>query len=106
MAGLNELSESALVRVLTEPKNALIKQFQKLLLLDNIALEFTKKALKAIAKEAKGRKSGARGLRSVLEKIMLDIMYELPSKKNIKKCIIDENVINKGQKPKLRLLNN
>ena len=87
VATLDELDEAALVKILTEPKNALMKQYQKLLSLDNVRLKFTDGALSAIAKKAIQRKTGARGLRSILEEIMLDVMYEIPSQKGIKECL-------------------
>ena len=93
VATLDELKEDDLVRILQEPKNALIKQFQKLFNMDNIELHFTDGAVRAIAKEAIKRKTGARGLRAILEKAMLDVMYELPSKKDVKECVISEEVI-------------
>jgi len=99
VATLDELGKSALVRILTEPKNALIKQFQRLLSFDNVKLNFTEKAYKAIAKEAYTRKTGARGLRAILEEVMLDIMYEVPSQNNLTECVITEDVITKKGKP-------
>ena len=99
IATLNDLSLEALVRILTEPKNALTKQYKKLFELENAALEFTEDALLAVAKDAKKRKSGARGLRAVLESVMLDIMYELPSTSGVHKCVIGEEVITKGEPP-------
>ena len=99
VATLDELGKSALVRILTEPKNALAKQFQRLLSFDNVKLNFTEKAYKAIAKEAYTRKTGARGLRAILEEVMLDIMYEVPSQTNLTECVITEDVITKKGKP-------
>jgi ATP-dependent Clp protease ATP-binding subunit ClpX len=99
VATLDELGESALVRILTEPKNALVKQYQKLLSFDNVKLKFTDKANAAIAKEAVTRKTGARGLRAILEEVMLDVMYEIPSQPLIKECIITDDVIIKKEKP-------
>lgn len=93
IATLDELDEDALVTILTKPKNALVKQYQKLFEFNHVKLEFTDEALRAVAKEAIKRKSGARGLRSILENIMLDIMYEIPSKPNIKECIITEELV-------------
>jgi len=103
VASLEELGESALVRILTEPKNALAKQYQRLLSLENVKLKFTDGALAAIAKEAIRRKTGARGLRAILEDVMLDIMYDIPSQNNIKECVITEEVINNKEKPLLSL---
>ncbi|RMA93034.1 ATP-dependent Clp protease ATP-binding subunit ClpX [Hydrogenothermus marinus] len=102
IATLEELDEDALVRVLTEPKNALIKQYKKLMELEGIELEFTEEAIREIAKEAIARKTGARGLRAIVEEIMLDIMYEVPSlkKKGLKKIIITEDTVKNKSKPK------
>ena len=99
VATLAELGESALVRILTEPKNALIKQYQKLLSLDNVRLKFTDKAYLSIAREAIKRKTGARGLRAILEEVMLDVMYEIPSQTDIRECVITEDVISNKEKP-------
>lgn len=99
VATLDELDEAALVKILTEPKNALIKQYQKLLSFDNVRLRFTDTALRAIAKKATEKKTGARGLRAILEEIMLDVMYEIPSQKGIKECLINEDTIAKKEKP-------
>ncbi|MFH2046663.1 MAG: ATP-dependent Clp protease ATP-binding subunit ClpX [Pseudomonadota bacterium] len=99
VASLEELSEASLIRILTEPKNALINQFKKLFEMEDINLRFTDSALSAIAKEAQKRKSGARGLRAVLESSLLDIMYEIPSAKNVKECVISEDVINNKEEP-------
>ena len=99
IACLDDLDEAALVAILKEPKNALIKQYQKLFEFEKVKLRFTEGALAAISREAMKRKSGARGLRSILESIMLDIMYELPSQTNISECIINEDVILNNQRP-------
>lgn len=99
VAVLHELDEKALVKILTEPKNALIKQYEKLLSLDNVTLKFTEGALHAIAKKAIERKTGARGLRAILEDIMLDVMYEIPSRKDIKECVINEDVVIRKERP-------
>jgi len=99
VALLDELDEGALVKILTEPKNSLIKQYQKLLSLDNVRLRFTDTALAAIAKRAIQRKTGARGLRAILEEVMLDVMYEIPSQKTIKECFINEDTILKRERP-------
>ena len=96
---LDELDEASLVRILMEPKNSLIKQYQKLLSFDNVRLKFTDGALSAIAKKTVQRKSGARGLRAILEEIMLDVMYEIPSQKGIKECLITEETVAKKEKP-------
>ncbi len=99
IATMRELVEEDLIRILREPKNALIKQYQRLFELEGIKLSFTEGALTAVAKKALKRKSGARGLRSVLEAAMLDVMYELPSKENVQECVISEQVINDGEYP-------
>jgi ATP-dependent Clp protease ATP-binding subunit ClpX len=99
IATLDELDEEALVRILTEPKNALVKQFQKLLEMDRVRLNFTRDALVAVAQEALKRKSGARGLRAILEGAMLELMYELPSLKNVQECLINEEFILKHAAP-------
>ncbi|PLX47966.1 MAG: ATP-dependent Clp protease ATP-binding subunit ClpX [Desulfobulbaceae bacterium] len=96
---MEELTEEDLVRILQEPKNALTKQYQKLFEFEDVRLRFTEGALTAIAKEALKRKSGARGLRSVMEKAMLEVMYELPSEENVKECVISEQVILGGDYP-------
>jgi ATP-dependent Clp protease ATP-binding subunit ClpX len=99
VATLTELDEGELVRILTEPKNALVKQYQKMLSFDNVKLKFSDAALSAVAKKAVGRKTGARGLRSILEDVMLDIMYDIPSKKEVAECIVNEEAINKKESP-------
>ncbi len=99
IATMQELEEEDLIRILTEPKNALTKQYQRLFELEDVRLRFTEGALSAIAKKALKRKSGARGLRSVMEEAMLDVMYDLPSKKNVQECVISEQVINDGDYP-------
>ncbi len=96
---LEELDEHALMQILTEPKNALAKQYQKLLSFDKVKLKFTDGALKAIAKKAHAQKTGARGLRAILEEVMLDIMYEVPSQTEIKEVVITEDVILKKGEP-------
>lgn len=99
LATLEELSEEALVQILREPKNALIKQYQKLFELEDVTLKFTDGALVAIARETTKRKTGARGLRSILEETMLDIMYDIPSQKQIKEVVISEDVVLKKSDP-------
>lgn len=99
IATLDELSLNALVRILTEPKNALVEQYKKLFELEGVDLKFTDEALLAVAKEALKRKSGARGLRAILESVMLDIMYDIPSTPGIRECLITEEVITKGDSP-------
>ena len=101
LATLDELSLEALVRILTEPKNALVKQYKKLFELEGVELKFTDEALLAIAREAVKRKSGARGLRAIMESVMLDIMYDIPSTPGIRECVIGEEVITKGERPLL-----
>ncbi len=101
IAVLHELQEPALVRILSEPKNALVKQYKRLLHMDNVALRFTDDALREIAKEAMKRNTGARGLRAILESIMLDVMYDLPSRKGVTECVITRGVIAQNRKPTL-----
>jgi len=101
VATLDQLDEKSLVRILTEPKNAIVRQYQKLFEYENVKLKFTEEALQTIAKEALKSKTGARGLRAILEHSMLDIMYELPSIPNLKECVIGDEVINKQGKPDL-----
>ena len=98
---LNQLDEDALIRILTEPKNALVRQYKKLLGFDNVELEFTDEALSAIAKLALQRKSGARGLRAIIESVMTDTMYELPSMEGVTKCTITEDAVLRGERPVL-----
>lgn len=99
VAALKELSLSMLSQVLTEPKNALIKQYKALLKMEDVTLRFTDSAIHAVAAEAQKRKTGARGLRAILEEIMLDIMYDIPNKSNIKECVITDQVILKRDEP-------
>jgi ATP-dependent Clp protease ATP-binding subunit ClpX len=99
ITSIGELNEDSLVKILTEPKNALIKQYKELFRMEGIDLLFTDEALTAIAKEAVKRKSGARGLRAILEEAMLEIMFELPSKDDVKECVIGEEVILDNEKP-------
>jgi len=101
VAPLSELDEQALIQILTEPKNALVKQYQALFNLENVKLEFTSEALTAMAKKALARKTGARGLRSIVEGVLLDTMYDLPSMENLVKVVVDESVINDSTKPTL-----
>ena len=96
---LSELTEEDLVRILQEPKNALVKQYKKMFDLDGVRLTFTANALKSIASKAVERKTGARGLRNVLESIMLDIMYKLPSMSGVKECVINKSVVENGMEP-------
>ncbi len=99
ITSLGELNEASLIKILQEPKNALVKQYKRMLELDGVALQFTDEALVAMAREAVGRKAGARGLRAIMEETMLDIMYELPSVKNVKECIVGEEVVMRNEKP-------
>ena len=101
VATLDDLSENALVKILQEPKNALVKQFSKLFEIEGSKLSFTKDSLPAIAKKALDRKTGARGLRSILENVLLDTMFELPSQTNISEVIINKDVIDGKTKPLL-----
>jgi ATP-dependent Clp protease ATP-binding subunit ClpX len=99
VATLNELEESDMMRILVEPKDAIIKQYKKLFELENVKLKFTDGALRAVAKLAINRKSGARGLRSILENTMLDIMYDLPSRRDMRECVISEEVVLNNEVP-------
>ena len=99
VATLEELDEPALITILTEPKNALVKQYSKLFELEGVELEIRDDALKAVAKKAMDRKTGARGLRSIVEKALLETMFELPSMKNVGKVTVDASVIKDGSQP-------
>lgn len=101
VATLDELDVEALLEILTKPRNALIKQYQKLFEMDDVKLKFTDGSLQRIAEEAVDRKAGARGLRGILEEVMLDVMYDLPSRSNVKECIVSEEVVNGSQEPML-----
>ncbi|MCG6982850.1 MAG: ATP-dependent Clp protease ATP-binding subunit ClpX [Deltaproteobacteria bacterium] len=101
VATLHELTEEELVKIMLEPKNALVKQYQKLFGMESVTLRFTEGALQAVAREAMKRNSGARGLRSILENIMLDIMYEIPSQPDIRECVISEEVVTNRDLPLL-----
>ncbi|MFE7279309.1 ATP-dependent protease ATP-binding subunit ClpX, partial [Heyndrickxia sporothermodurans] len=103
IASLEPLDEEALIEILTKPKNALVKQYRKMLELDEVELEFEEDALKEIAKRAIERKTGARGLRSIIESIMLDVMFELPSRDDIKKCIVTKEAVVNNEPPRLVL---
>ena len=103
IATLEQLDEAALIEILTKPKNALVKQYQKLLELDDVELEFEQEALSEIAKKAIERKTGARGLRSIIEGIILEVMFDLPSRDDVAKCVITGNTIAKNETPKLVL---
>jgi ATP-dependent Clp protease ATP-binding subunit ClpX len=101
VAALEELDEVALVEILTEPKNALVKQYQRLFLMEGVELELRDAALNAVARKALARKTGARGLRSILEQVLLDTMYELPTLENVSKVVVDEQMISADGKPLL-----
>jgi len=103
IASLEQLDEAALIEILTKPKNALVKQYQKMLEIDDVELDFEEGALKEIAKKAIERKTGARGLRSIIEAIMLDVMFDLPSRDDISKCIITQETVSDNSAPKLIL---
>jgi len=99
VAPLHQLSEEAMKSILTEPKNAILKQYKKLFLMDGVELEFDKFAVNSVVEKAMIKKTGARALRSIVEEFMLDIMYELPNRKNIEKCIVTKDVVTKGEEP-------
>lgn len=101
IASLEQLDEEALIEILTKPKNALVKQFQKMLELDDVDLQFEEEALSEISKKAIERKTGARGLRSIIESIMLDVMYELPTREDIKTCVITKETVTDLAPPRL-----
>ena len=101
IAPLHDLDIEALKKILVEPKNALVKQYKKLFEVEGVELKFTEEAYLAVAKDAIKRKSGARGLRAILESVMLDIMYEIPSKPNVRECVVGEEVITMGETPLL-----
>ena len=106
IATLHELDREALANIVTKPKNALVKQYQKLFELDNVTLEFEPEAINLIVDKARERKTGARGLRSIIEEIMRDIMFEIPSNPNIEKCIITKETVKNGEAPRLVINNN
>jgi ATP-dependent Clp protease ATP-binding subunit ClpX len=101
IAPLHELDEEALVAILTQPKNALVKQYQRLLAMDGVTLKFTDEALSAIAEKSRAQKAGARGLRTILERAMLDVMYEIPSSGNIREVMVNEECISQAKQPVL-----
>ena len=101
VATLEELDETALIKILTEPKNAITKQFKKLFDMEGVELEIRPDALAAIAKRAIKRKTGARGLRTIVESVLLDTMYDLPSLENVSKVVVDESVIEHKSEPYL-----
>ncbi|HEV2129130.1 MAG TPA: ATP-dependent Clp protease ATP-binding subunit ClpX [Thermomicrobiales bacterium] len=102
---LNHLTRQDLMRILTEPKNAAVRQYQRFFALDDVELIFTNDALEATARQAEERKTGARGLRTAIEEVLLDVMYEIPSLEGVKKCIVDANVINNHSRPILLTVN-
>jgi len=101
VATLDELDEDALIEILTKPKNALVKQYQKLFELEDVRLRLTDGALRAVSRQALKRKSGARGLRAILENVMLELMYDIPSRGDVEECVISDEVIEQGAKPLL-----
>ncbi|HET7737711.1 MAG TPA: hypothetical protein VFK32_03980, partial [Tepidiformaceae bacterium] len=101
VVGLSSLDQDALVRILTEPKNALIRQYQRYFALDGVELAFTDDALKAIADAAISQKTGARGLRTVLEDTLMEVMYDIPSRGDVRKCLVNADTITKRQRPLL-----
>ena len=101
IASLKDLDREALIQILVAPKNSLVKQYKKLFELDNVELEFQAEALSAIVDKAIERKTGARGLRSIIEEIMRDIMFEIPSNPKIEKCIITKETVEEGAEPNL-----
>jgi ATP-dependent Clp protease ATP-binding subunit ClpX len=100
---LSPLDEEILLQILTEPKNALVKQYKELFKMDHVELEFEEEALKAVAKKAIERKTGARGLRGILEDVMTEVMYEIPSREDVEKCIITEQSVTEKREPTLLL---
>ncbi|HEU0166087.1 MAG TPA: ATP-dependent Clp protease ATP-binding subunit ClpX [Thermomicrobiales bacterium] len=102
---LNHLTRPELIKILTEPRNAVVKQYQKFFALDDVELVFTEDALEATARQAEERKTGARGLRTSIEEVLLEVMYEIPSLENVRKCIVDANVINNRSRPLLLTVN-
>ena len=106
IATLKELDKEALIDIVTKPKNALVKQYKKLMELDNVELEFEPEALELIVDKAIERKTGARGLRSIIEDIMRDIMFEIPSNPKIEKCIVTKETVQLGEPPKVIINNN
>jgi ATP-dependent Clp protease ATP-binding subunit ClpX len=101
VSSLQSLDKAALIQILTEPKNALVRQFEEFLSIDNVELVFTEDALEAVAEEALLHKTGARGLRSVLEDCLLEVMYEIPGRADVKKCVVDADSIHGLRRPLL-----
>ena len=102
VASLSEITEEQLVEILTAPKNAIVKQFEKMMEVENVELEVTEGAIRAIAGEAVRRKTGARGLRAIMESIMLEVFYDVPSLEGVARCVIDESVVAGKSSPKFR----
>jgi ATP-dependent Clp protease ATP-binding subunit ClpX len=98
---VHQLSREDLVTILTEPRNAIVKQFQKFFSFDGIELVFTDDALKAVADKAIQRETGARGLRSIIEEVLLEVQFELPSRRDVKKCVVTKETVERGLKPTL-----
>ena len=98
---VDNLDQEALVKILVEPRNALVKQYEKFFELENVTLEFTQDALQAIAQQAIMRGTGARGLRAILEEVLLNVMYDLPSRTDVEKCVIDADVVQEQVNPTL-----
>jgi ATP-dependent Clp protease ATP-binding subunit ClpX len=101
LTSVNSLDEDALVDILTQPKNALVKQYKKFFEFDGVELEFTDEAMRAIAEQAIQRGTGARGLRAIMEEVLLNVMYELPSRQDVTKCLVDRDVVLTGVNPTL-----
>ena len=101
IGAVRSLDEEALVRILVEPKNALVKQFKRVFELDNVELELTEDALEAVAQQAMLRGTGARGLRAILEEVLLEVMYDLPSREDIGRCVVDKSVVLQRVAPSL-----
>ena len=101
VVALHSLDQEAMVRILTEPKNALMRQFQRFFAMDGVDLSFTPEALEACAAEALRHRTGARGLRTVIEDTLLDVMYEIPSRADVKKCVVNAETIQRRQRPLL-----
>ena len=103
VGAVGNLESDALVRILSEPKNALVRQYKKIFGFEDVNLEFTDEALEAVAELALERRIGARGLRSILEEVLLEVMYDIPSREDVVTCVIDEDVVRKNEAPKLIL---
>jgi ATP-dependent Clp protease ATP-binding subunit ClpX len=101
MSAIHQLSKDDLIRILTEPRNALVKQFQRFFSFDGIELVFADDSLNAVAEKALERETGARGLRSIIEEVLLEVQFELPSRRDVKKCVVTKETISKGLKPTL-----